>query len=220
MTGRGAEGDFRLFARHRSSSGTISICYGSLAVDHRQATFFSQYPASHPQAIFALLDLCGGLPGAPVRRAGLRVRLGGISSGTLDARFLVTIVIMGLSTFRGRPPARAAASDRRRGADPSRSRCACSRAWRLAANMAVRRSMSLSMRRADRRGFYTAWIQTTATRRSAPVARRDPRDLVHEMLASKDSRPREGWPIGGWRIPFLLSMHPARHLGLDSSADE
>ena len=46
--------------------------------------------------------------------------------------------------------------------DPDRC-CACCRAWRSAASTAARRSTWPSTRRVGRRGFYTAWIQTTAT---------------------------------------------------------
>ena len=68
-----------------------------------------------------------------------------------------------------------------------------------------------------RRGFYTSWIQTTATRRSSPVARHHP-----------DAPPVDGrrWLPKGHRLPdFRLapSIPPfglsARHLGVDSLAD-
>jgi hypothetical protein len=75
--------------------------------------------------------------------------------------FLITILIMGLSTFARRPVADLR-HDRRRGADhPDRiAHVAGPRARRR-----VRRRGHLCRRAraAGRRGLYTSWIQTTAT---------------------------------------------------------
>ena len=76
--------------------------------------------------------------------------------------FLVTIVVMGFSTFAvGLLPTYA--TDRLARARSCWSPCACCRAWRSAASMAAPRPTSPSTRRSNQRGYATSWIQTTAT---------------------------------------------------------
>ena len=53
--------------------------------------------------------------------------------------------------------------DRRRRADHPDRAAPAARAWRSAANTAARRPTSPNTRRTGKRGFYTSWIQTTAT---------------------------------------------------------
>ena len=75
--------------------------------------------------------------------------------------FLVTIMIMGLSTFLvGLLPGSASIGI---AAPIILIGCACCRAWRSAANMAARRPMSPNTRRTTDAATYTSWIQTTAT---------------------------------------------------------
>ena len=64
--------------------------------------------------------------------------------------------------------------------------------------MAVRRSMSPSTRRRTNAGFYTSWIQTTATLGLFMALLRDSR---HPHLAWA----KHAFGDWGWRIPFLLS---------------
>ena len=77
--------------------------------------------------------------------------------------FLVTMGIMGLSTFLRRAAAELCQRSGVARADRCWSRCACCRASRSAANMAAPRPMSPSMRPTGKRGLYTSFIQTTAT---------------------------------------------------------
>ena len=67
--------------------------------------------------------------------------------------------------------------------------------------------MSPSMRRPNKRGYYTSWIQTTATL-----------GLFMAMLLILGIRTWMGeaaFGDWGWRIPFLLSGDPARGVDLD-----
>ena len=92
--------------------------------------------------------------------------LGAVLFGFLGDRlgrkytFLVTITLMGIATAGVGfvPPGVADRAVRRR---RSSSCCACCRGWRWAANMAGRRSMSRSIRRRAKRGFYTSFIQAS-----------------------------------------------------------
>ena len=110
--------------------------------------------------------------------------------------FLVTMGIMGLSTFLvGLLPSYASIGV----AAPVRwSRCGCSRGWRSAANMAGRRPMSPSMRREGKRGLYTSFIQTTATLGLFAAL------LV--VIGIRTAIGEEAFADWGWRIPFLISI--------------
>ena len=76
--------------------------------------------------------------------------------------FLVTMTVMGIATFVvGLLPGYATIGI---AAPVAVHRSAgCCRAWRSAASMAAPRPTSPSTRPQGRRGFYTSWIQTTAT---------------------------------------------------------
>ena len=102
---------------------------------------------------------------------------------------------------------RAGARRRRRSGLPRRSiviaaahRC---RGWRWAANMAARRSMSPSIRRQGKRGFYTSFIQ-------ASVVGGFILSLI-VVLADQgaDVRTRHG-TAWGWRVPVRLLAAAAR----------
>ena len=123
--------------------------------------------------------------------------------------FLVTMGIMGLSTFARRPAAELRL-DRRRRADRCWSRCGCCRASRSAANMAARRPMSPSMRRDGKRGLYTSFIQTTATLGLFAAL------LV--VIGIRTALGEEAFADWGWRMPFLVSIAAARRLAVDPAA--
>jgi MFS family permease len=108
--------------------------------------------------IFALLAFAAGFARSPVRRAVLR------PLGDLVGRkytFLVTIVIMGMSTFIvGVLPNYATWGI---AAPIILIALRCCRVLRSAANTAARRPTSPSTRRTASAALYTSWIQTTAT---------------------------------------------------------
>ena len=179
-----------------SSLGTVFewydfYLYGSLAV-FIGATFFSDYPEA-TRNIFALLAFAAGFL---VRPFGALVfgRIGDLVGRKYT--FLVTILIMGLSTFLvGILPGSAS--------------------WGLAAPVilvVLRMLQGLALGGEyggaatyvaehapnDRRGFYTSWIQTTATLGlflSLIVI------LVVQNWLGKDA-----FAAWGWRIPFVLSF--------------
>jgi hypothetical protein len=108
--------------------------------------------------IFALAAFAAGFRGAAVRRAG--VRAAG-RHGRAQIHLPGHHGADGLCDLHGRPAAPMPASGSRR-----RSCwwcCGCCRAWRSAANMAARRPTSPSTRPTTSAGFYTSFIQTTAT---------------------------------------------------------
>ena len=132
-----------------SSLGTVFewydfYLYGSLAAIIG-AQFFSQYPEA-TRNVFALLAFAAGFL---VRPFGALVfgRLGDLVGRKYT--FLITILIMGASTFLVGLPAELR-DDRVRGARRRSLRCAWPRVSRSAASMAARRSMSRStLPRAD-----------------------------------------------------------------------
>ncbi|CAN7405136.1 MFS transporter [Rhizobium sp. LjRoot98] len=178
-----------------SSLGTIFewydfYLYGSLAV-YIGATFFSQYPET-TRNIFALLAFAAGFL---VRPFGALVfgRLGDLVGRKYT--FLVTIVIMGLSTFLvGILPGAASIGI----AAPilliilrMLQGLALGGEYGGAATYVAEHAPQ------GKRGYFTSWIQTTATLGlflSLVVI------VGVQMLLGK-----EAFAAWGWRIPFLLS---------------
>jgi len=179
-----------------SSLGTVFewydfYLYGSLAA-FIGAAFFTQYPEA-TRNIFALLAFAAGFL---VRPFGALVfgRLGDLVGRKYT--FLVTILIMGLSTFLvGLLPGAAS--------------------WGLAAPViliALRMLQGLALGGEyggaatyvaehapdDRRGYYTSWIQTTATLGLFL-------SLI-VILAIQNIMTKEAFAEWGWRIPFLVSV--------------
>ncbi len=179
-----------------SSLGTVFewydfYLYGSLAA-FIGAAFFSQYPEA-TRNIFALLAFAAGFL---VRPFGALVfgRLGDLVGRKYT--FLVTILIMGISTFVvGLLPGSAT--------------------WGIAAPIILiilRMLQGLALGGEyggaatyvaehapdDRRGFYTSWIQTTATLGLFL-------SLI-VILIIQNSMSKEDFAAWGWRIPFLVSV--------------
>lgn len=179
-----------------SSLGTVFewydfYLYGSLAV-FIGAAFFSEYPEA-TRNIFALLAFAAGFL---VRPFGALVfgRIGDLVGRKYT--FLVTILIMGLSTFLvGILPGSAS--------------------WGIAAPViliALRMLQGLALGGEyggaatyvaehapnNRRGFYTSWIQTTATLGLFL-------SLI-VILIIQNSMSKEEFASWGWRIPFILSF--------------
>jgi MFS family permease len=179
-----------------SSLGTVFewydfYLYGSLAA-FIGAAFFSSYPEA-TRNIFALLAFAAGFL---VRPFGALVfgRIGDLVGRKYT--FLVTILIMGMSTFLvGLLPGSAS--------------------WGIAAPIiliALRMLQGLALGGEyggaatyvaehapdNRRGFYTSWIQTTATLGLFL-------SLVI-ILIVQNIMTKEDFAAWGWRIPFLLSF--------------
>ncbi|RUU10206.1 MFS transporter, partial [Mesorhizobium sp. M6A.T.Ca.TU.002.02.2.1] len=178
-----------------SSLGTVFewydfYLYGTLAAAIG-AAFFTQYPET-TRNIFTLLAFAAGFL---VRPFGALVfgRIGDLVGRKYT--FLVTILIMGLSTFLvGILPGAAS--------------------WGIAAPIilvALRMLQGLALGGEyggaatyvaehapdDRRGFYTSWIQTTATLGLFL-------SLI-VILIVQNSLSKEDFAAWGWRIPFLVS---------------
>jgi MFS family permease len=179
-----------------SSLGTVFewydfYLYGSLAA-FIGAAFFSSYPEA-TRNIFALLAFAAGFL---VRPFGALVfgRIGDLVGRKYT--FLVTILIMGMSTFLvGLLPGSAT--------------------WGIAAPViliALRMLQGLALGGEyggaatyvaehapdDRRGYYTSWIQTTATLGLFL-------SLI-VILVIQGSMSKETFAAWGWRVPFLLSF--------------
>ncbi len=178
-----------------SSLGTIFewydfYLYGSLAV-YIGATFFSQYPET-TRNIFALLAFAAGFL---VRPFGALVfgRLGDLVGRKYT--FLVTIVIMGLSTFLvGILPGAASI-----GIAAPILLIALRMLQGLALGGEYGGAATYVAEHAPqgKRGYFTSWIQTTATLGlflSLVVI------VSVQLLLGK-----EAFAAWGWRIPFLLS---------------
>ncbi len=178
-----------------SSLGTVFewydfYLYGSLAA-FIGAAFFSQYPEA-TRNIFALLAFAAGFL---VRPFGALVfgRLGDLIGRKYT--FLVTIVIMGLSTFLvGLLPSAASIGI----AAPiiliglrMLQGLALGGEYGGAATYVAEHSP------AGKRGFYTSWIQTTATLGLFLSL------LI--ILGVQTYLGKEAFAAYGWRIPFLLS---------------
>jgi MFS family permease len=179
-----------------SSLGTVFewydfYLYGSLAV-YIGATFFSQYPET-TRNIFALLAFAAGFL---VRPFGALVfgRLGDLVGRKYT--FLITILIMGLSTFLV-------------GILPGASTIGIAAPIIL---IALRMLQGLALGGEyggaatyvaehaphGRRGYFTAWIQTTATLGLFL-------SLV-VILGVQFAVGKEAFAAWGWRVPFLVSV--------------
>ena len=179
-----------------SSLGTVFewydfYLYGSLAA-FIGAAFFTQYPEA-TRNIFALLAFAAGFLVRPFG-ALLFGRIGDLVGRKYT--FLVTIMIMGLSTFLvGLLPGAAS--------------------WGIAAPViliALRMLQGLALGGEyggaatyvaehapdDRRGYFTSWIQTTATLGLFL-------SLIVILLV-QGSMSKEEFSAWGWRIPFLVSV--------------
>ncbi|MBW9065519.1 MFS transporter [Rhizobium herbae] len=178
-----------------SSLGTIFewydfYLYGSLAI-YIGATFFSQYPET-TRNIFALLAFAAGFL---VRPFGALVfgRLGDLVGRKYT--FLVTIVIMGLSTFLvGILPGAASI-----GIAAPILLIALRMLQGLALGGEYGGAATYVAEHAPqgKRGYFTSWIQTTATLGlflSLVVI------VTVQLLLGK-----EAFAAWGWRVPFLLS---------------
>jgi len=179
-----------------SSLGTVFewydfYLYGSLAI-YIGANFFSQYPET-TRNIFALLAFAAGFL---VRPFGALVfgRLGDIVGRKYT--FLITILIMGFSTFVvGILPGAAQIGI----AAPiilillrMLQGLALGGEYGGAATYVAEHAPN------GRRGYYTSWIQTTATLGLFL-------SLV-VILGVQFSLGKEAFAAWGWRIPFLLSV--------------
>lgn len=179
-----------------SSLGTVFewydfYLYGSLAI-YIGANFFSQYPET-TRNIFALLAFAAGFL---VRPFGALVfgRLGDIVGRKYT--FLITILIMGVSTFLV-------------GVLPSASQIGIAAPIIL---IVLRMLQGLALGGEyggaatyvaehapnGRRGYYTSWIQTTATLGLFL-------SLV-VILGVQFALGKEAFAAWGWRIPFLVSV--------------
>ena len=185
-----------------SSLGTVFewydfYLYGSLAVIIG-AQFFSAFDPN-TRSVFALLAFAAGFF---VRPFGALVfgRIGDLVGRKYT--FLVTILIMGLSTFLV-------------GLLPSYATWG----WPAPVILIILRMLQglalggeyggaavyvAEHAPVGRRGFYTSWIQTTATLGlllSLFVIL-----ALRLYMGEKGFTTGEGYPIAGWRIPFLLSV--------------
>jgi MFS family permease len=179
-----------------SSLGTVFewydfYLYGSL-VTYIGATFFTQYPET-TRNIFALLAFAAGFL---VRPFGALVfgRLGDLVGRKYT--FLITIVIMGLSTFLvGLLPGAATI-----GIMAPIILIALRLLQGLALGGEYGGAATYVAEHAPqgRRGYFTSWIQTTATLGlflSLVVV------LIVQAMVGKDA-----FSVWGWRIPFLVSF--------------
>jgi len=179
-----------------SSLGTVFewydfYLYGALAA-FIGATFFSSYPEA-TRNIFALLAFAAGFL---VRPFGALVfgRIGDLVGRKYT--FLVTILIMGLSTFLvGLLPGSASI-----GIAAPIILIALRMLQGLALGGEYGGAATYVAEHApdNRRGFYTSWIQTTATLGlflSLIIIL-----IVQNMLSKED------FAAWGWRVPFLLSF--------------
>jgi MFS family permease len=179
-----------------SSLGTVFewydfYLYGSLAV-FIGAAFFSEYPEA-TRNIFALLAFAAGFLVRPFG-ALFFGRIGDLVGRKYT--FLVTILIMGLSTFLvGLLPGSGSigiAAPVILVALRMLQGLALGGEYGGAATYVAEHSPN------DRRGFYTSWIQTTATLGLFL-------SLIVILLVQTWLGP-EAFKAWGWRIPFLISV--------------
>jgi MFS family permease len=179
-----------------SSLGTVFewydfYLYGSLAA-FIGATFFTQYPEA-TRNIFALLAFAAGFL---VRPFGALVfgRIGDLVGRKYT--FLITILIMGLSTFFvGLLPGAASI-----GIAAPVILIALRMLQGLALGGEYGGAATYVAEHApdNRRGFYTSWIQTTATLGLFL-------SLI-VILIIQNSMSAQDFAAWGWRIPFILSF--------------
>ncbi|RFB76277.1 MFS transporter [Methylovirgula sp. 4M-Z18] len=184
-----------------SSLGTVFEWYdfylaGSLAANIN-ATFFS---GVNPTSgfIFTLLSFAAGFAVRPFG-ALFFGRLGDLIGRKYT--FLITMLIMGLSTFIvGLLPGYAAIG---LSAPVAFISCRLLQGLALGGEYGGAATYVAEHAPADRRGYYTSWIQTTATFGlflSLIVILSLRLNMSAEEFAGK---PGEYW--GGWRVPFLVS---------------
>ncbi|MCU0832648.1 MAG: MFS transporter [Rhizobiaceae bacterium] len=179
-----------------SSLGTVFewydfYLYGSLAA-FIGAAFFSQYPEA-TRNIFALLAFAAGFL---VRPFGALVfgRLGDLIGRKYT--FLVTILLMGASTFLvGLLPGAATIGI---AAPIILIILRMAQGLALGGEYGGAATYVAEHAPAGRRGFYTAWIQTTATLGLFLSL------LI--ILGVQLSLGKEAFAAWGWRVPFLLSV--------------
>lgn len=178
-----------------SSLGTVFewydfFLYGSLAAIIG-ATFFGAFPPA-TQAIFALLAFAAG---SLVRTFGALVfgRVGDLVGRKYT--FLVTILIMGLSTFLvGLLPGSAAIGIL---APIALVMLRLLQGLALGGEYGGAAIYVAEHAPPGRRGFYTSWIQTTATL-----------GLFLSLLVILSTRTvvgEQAFQVWGWRVPFLFS---------------
>src|ERR1700733_5229180 len=195
-TGAGGMTKDERFVILASSLGTVFewydfYLYGSLA-SIIGAQFFSAYPPG-ARELFALLAFAAGFL---VRPFGAIVfgRVGDIVGRKYT--FLVTILIMGLSTFLvGLLPNAATI-----GFAAPVILIGLRRAQGLALGGEYGGAASYVAERAPpgKRGYYTSWIQTTATLGLFAAL------LV--VIGTRTGMGEEAFKAWGWRIPFLVSL--------------
>ena len=176
-----------------SSLGTVFewydfYLYGSLATIIG-AQFFSAFDVT-TRNVFAPPGLRGRLPGAPLRRHLLRPHR---RSRRPEIHLPRHDPDHGLLDLPGRPSAELR-PDRLVAPAPARSRASRS--------AARRRRSTWPSTLPGRRGFYTSFIQITATvglLLSLVVIL-----VLRTWMGEQGFQTGEGWPIAGWRIPFLL----------------
>jgi MFS family permease len=184
-----------------SSLGTVFewydfYLYGSLAAIIAKQ-FFSGVNDDHRLHLRAA-RLRRRLHRAAVRRAGVRPAR---RPGRAQAHLPVTILIMGaLDLLVGCCRATPASAWRRRSPD----RAAHAAGPRAGRRIRRRRHLCGRTCAAGKRGFYTSWIQTTATL-----------GLFLSLLVILACRTLgEAFEVWGWRIPFLVSIVLLGDLGL------
>ena len=178
-----------------SSLGTVFewydfYIYGTLGV-FLAKYFFSNVPAN-VGFIFALLAFAAGFA---VRPFGALIfgRIGDMIGRKYT--FLVTMTLMGIGTFFiGVLPGYAQVGHR--GADRA-DRPAAGAGPRARRRIWRRGDLRRRARAADKRGFYTSWIQTTATLGLFMA--------LLLILGIRTAMGEEAFGDWGWRIPFLLS---------------
>ena len=191
MSRRGEEGHLRLLARHRLRMVRfLSLRLAGGASSARTSS--AQYPEA-TRNIFALLAFAAGFL---VRPFGALVfgRIGDLVGRKYT--FLVTILIMGLSTFLvGLLPGSASI-----GIAAPVILIALRMLQGLALGGEYGGAATYVAEHApdDRRGYYTSWIQTTATLGLFL-------SLI-VILIVQGSMSKEAFAAWGWRIPFLLSF--------------